>query len=353
MIALNHRCWLAIVGIFGALGQIACAQTPAIGNGGAIRGTSNPSASPASNQLHFGLMNAVEQYAPYLPIDKLEGNVEFAGSVTMLDLGRRWMQNFNQFYPTVQWKGAADGSESALKALAENPSLLVGISRPVDESDLKLLQSGRCKEPVAITVALEAMAICVHQENPLPYISQDTFKSLFASNQGKEAKVWGDLGVTGALAKEPIARYERDRESGTQTFLSRVLLGGAETLPPTKVCASNKEVCDSIAKDIRGVGLSDMNYAIPYMRKVPLFVDGHVVEPTEENVLSGKYPLVRPLILVFDKSMLQSDKQLRESIIRFVLSRDGQLSVMKSGFFPVDPGFANHQIAEIFGLQMR
>jgi hypothetical protein len=62
---------------------------------------------------------------------------------------------------------------------------------------------------------------------------------------------------------------------------------------------------------------------------------------------------VRPLILIFDKSKAGADGRLRESMIRFVLSREGQMSVMKSGFYPVDPGFAHHQISEVFGQQVR
>jgi phosphate transport system substrate-binding protein len=101
------------------------------------------------------------------------------------------------------------------------------------------------------------------------------------------------------------------------------------------------------------VGIADLNYDIPNVRKVPVLVDNHIVHPTEENVLTGRYPFVRPLLLVFDKSHATNDSKLREPIVRYVLSREGQLAVMKSGFFPVDPDFAMHQVSEIFGKQIR
>ena len=96
-----------------------------------------------------------------------------------------------------------------------------------------------------------------------------------------------------------------------------------------------------------------MNYNVPNVRKVPVLVNNQIVQATEENVLTGRYPLVRPLVLVFDRSKSMEDSNLRESITRFVLSREGQLAVMKSGFFPVDQDFAKHQIAEVFGQQLR
>lgn len=281
--------------------------------------------------------------------------MEFGGSVTMLDLGKRWAQNFKQFHAAVEFRGGTEGSEIALKALAENPTIIAGISRPVDESDLKLLQSGKCKEPVAITIGIEALALCVHKDNPLQSVTHESFQAIFAAAKDgvPQAKNWGDLGVKGSLASEPIARYERDSGSGTQAFLTRVLLGGAPTAPPTKQCASNTEVCEQIAKDTKGVGLADINYSNPSIRRVPLVVDNQAVEPIEENVLSGRYPLVRPLVLVFDKAQANNDGKLRESITRYVLSREGQTAVMKSGFYPIDPALANHQISEVFGQQLR
>ncbi len=166
-------------------------------------------------------------------------------------------------------------------------------------------------------------------------------------------KKWGEIGIEGALAGELIATYERDSASGTQAFLTRVLLSGVASAKPFKVCSSNTEVCRAIANDPKGAGIADMNYNVPNVRKVPVLVNNQIVQATEENVLTGRYPLVRPLVLVFDRSKSMEDSNLRESITRFVLSREGQLAVMKSGFFPVDQDFAKHQIAEVFGQQLR
>jgi phosphate transport system substrate-binding protein len=311
--------------------------------------------SQSPHQLHFQLMQTLDQLEPYRPIDTVQGTIDFGGSVTMQDLGKRWAQTFKLFHPKVEFKGTTNGSEIALQSLAENPKLIAGVSRPVDESDLKALQSGKCKEPVAVTIGMESLALYVHQSNPIQSISPESFRAIFAAGKDgtAKAKVWGDLGVGGALANEAIATYERDSGSGSQAFLTRVLLSGAASAKPFKICSSNTEVCSSIANDPKGVGIADMNYSIPNARKVPLLVDNQIVEATEENVLTGRYPLVRPLVLVFDKAQVIGDEKLRESVVRYVLSREGQMAVMKSGFYPVDPGFAVHQIAEIFGQQLR
>jgi phosphate transport system substrate-binding protein len=202
---------------------------------------------------------------------------------------------------------------------------------------------------------MESMALFVHQSNPLQVISPEIFKTIFAvaKDGSSPDRHWGEIGIEGPLAGELIATYERDSASGTQSFLTRILLSGVSSAKPFKVCSSNTEVCQAIANDPKGVGIADMNYHVPNVRKVPVLINNQIVQATEENVLTGRYPLVRPLVIVFDKSQTKEDGKLRESIARFVLSREGQLAVMKSGFFPVDQDFAMHQIAEIFGQQLR
>lgn len=199
------------------------------------------------------------------------------------------------------------------------------------------------------------MALFVHRSNPLASISPETVKAIFAAGkEGKpKARVWGDLGVQGLLSNEPIAVYEREANSGSRVFISRVLLGGAELTSSLVPCNSNSDICVAISEDTKGVGFADINFEHPDVRRVPLMVQGELIQANEMNVLAGKYPIVRPLMLVLDKDQLTKDGKLRESILRYVLSRDGQNIVMKSGFFPLDPGFVNHQLTELFGQQLR
>lgn len=303
----------------------------------------------------FQIMQMMDQLPPYRPIENLSGKANLSGSRTMSDLGHQWSQNFKQFHPGVELSGTAEGSETALKLLGEDPTIIAGVSRPVDINDQKLLQAGKCKEPIAITVGMEAMALFVHKSNPLVSISPETVKAIFAAGPDgtSKAKVWGDLGVQGPLSHEPISVYEREPNSGSRVYISRVLLGGAKLTSKLIPCNSNTDLFKAISKDPKGVGFADINFEHPDVRRVPLVVQGELVQANEENVLAGKYPIVRPLMLVLDKEQLTQDGKLRESILRYVLSRDGQMVLMKSGFFPLDAGFINHQLTELFGQQLR
>jgi len=318
----------------------------------------NSPASELSNlrrELHFRMMQSIDRLAPYKPIAGLKGEIVLSGSTTMNDLEHRWSTILKAIQPDVVLSGKNEGSEAALNSLAKDSKIMVGVSRPVDESDLKLLQSGQCKEPVAITIGHEALSVVVHAKNPLDRVTIETIKAIFAAEKDGRplAKSWSNVGVTGEFAERPIQIYERDEHSGTSVFLSKFLLSGASLAKPFQICASNNEVCSRIAHDPNGVGLADIHTSYASIRRLPVLVNGLVVEATEENILLGRYPLLRPLLLVFDKNAIKDDNKLRESMIRFVLSREGQIAVMGAGFIPLDSGFINHQLNECLGQQLR
>ena len=50
---------------------------------------------------------------------------------------------------------------------------------------------------------------------------------------------------------------------------------------------------------------------------------------------------------------MATDGGLREAILRYVLSRDGQLEAVRADFFPMDPAFIRQQLDSISGPQMR
>jgi phosphate transport system substrate-binding protein len=332
-----------------ALGQATVPAVPA--------STAPAAASPASNAaIHsIQLMQMLDQLPPYRPQGELSGKAILSGSTTMNDLGRQWATQFKLFHPSVEFSGAADGSEAALKLLASDPTVIAGVSRPVDAADQSMLQAGKCKHPIAITVAMDAIAVYVHKSNPLPNVSPNVLNAIFAMGaDGKsKAKTWSDVGVQGSLANQPINIYERGVGSGSQAYISKTLLGGAKVVPPYKSCNSNTEICKFVGEDPKGIGIAELHYDNPNVRRVPLMVQGQMVPADEASVLAGRYPLTRPLMLVLDKSQLEADGRLRESVLRFVLSRDGQTAATKAGFYPLNPSFIRQQLQEIAGQQLR
>ena len=157
MLRFSH-CWQLVLGIFvlplstTLWGQVSVPAKQA--------STPTSSIPPvAMGQQHLQLMQLLEQIPPYRPTKSIKGKADLSGSTTMYDLGHQWAMNFKQFHPEVEFAGTAEGSEAAIKMLANDPTIIAGVSRQVDLEDQKLLQAGRCKDPMAIVVATDALVL--------------------------------------------------------------------------------------------------------------------------------------------------------------------------------------------------
>jgi len=114
-------------------------------SGQAISGSNSTKNSPATTPegvvpetqrlQQFQMMQMLDQLPPYRPTEKLSGQAKLSGSRTMSDLGHEWAQNFKQFHPGLEMTGTAEGSEVALRLLSEDPTIIAGVSRPVDAKD--------------------------------------------------------------------------------------------------------------------------------------------------------------------------------------------------------------------------
>lgn len=306
-------------------------------------------------QEHLQLMQLLQSIEPYRPEGELQGSATLAGSTTMQLLGQNWSQRFKLFHPKVEFTRGAEGSDAGIEALAKDANTIVGLSRALTDQDIAKLKAGACKEPVVMIVALDPLAIYVHKDNPIAALSPDQIQKLFGADAaGKSnASTWGQLGVEGPLASQPIRIHHRSQISGTRNFIKASILGGAELAEPAATHMSNVEICQAIAKDPTGVGMCGFGDGNEGVRAVPLFLNQQKVEATETGFLSGAYPMVRPLSLIFDKSMIGKDNGLREAVIRYILSRDGQSEAIRAGFYPLDPNFIRQEIVQLTGTQIR
>ncbi len=340
---------LAATGLFGSQrGVTAFGQSP-----------STPSSAVAPSKHdddeHLALMHLVESLEPYHAKEQIRGTMLVSGSTTMQSLARSWLERFTKFHPEVSYSKGKEGTDAAIQEISENPLVIAGASRPLTESELEGLKSANCKEPMSVIVALDPLALYVHKDNPIASITPEQLESIFRApnNKSPHAATWGDLGVKGDWANEPIRIHGRSEISGTTGFIKQWIVGGGELAKTTEVHATNVAVTQAVAKDKFGVALSGFGDHNDQVRAVPLVLQGIAVEATEENFLAGRYPFVRPLMLIIDRATMKTDGGLRESMLRFVLSRDGQLEAIRAGFFPLDPAFIRKQLDSISGPTVR
>ena len=314
-----------------------------------------PVQSTNSHAEHLALLHLIDSIEPYHPAKELKGTAVLAGSTTMQMLGKAWSERFRKFHPEVTFERGKDGTDAGLQEISERPNVIAGSSRPLTASELDALKGTACKEPFPVIVALDPLALFVHKENPIQSISPSQLESILRAPGGSKPHVakWGELGVTGEWAEKPIRIHTRGDHSGTTGFIKNWIIQGGDLARSAEVHETNDKVCNAVAADKFGVGLSGFGESRDTLKAVPLALPGGVVPADEQSFLSGRYPFVRPLVLVIDKSAMATDGGLRESLLRYVLSRDGQLEAVRAGFYPLDPAFIRKELDQIAGPQVR
>jgi phosphate transport system substrate-binding protein len=202
-------------------------------------------------------------------------------------------------------------------------------------------------------VALDGIAIIVHQSNPLKRISFKELQAIF-SRQKKDWKELGEWQVSGGGADgRPIVPVRRKEPSGTlDFFVQRIRPDAAVMKDPQAMGAfvTNAEVAAEVGKQPGGIGFIGQSYPLAEEVKrlqvyndedeAALMTPDQAVFPDTAAVQSGLYPMTR--IVYFYTPTLVLNPDVRP-FIQFALSDEGQ-SVLASegGLIKIEGTF--HQV---------
>ena len=258
------------------------------------------------------------------------------GSTAMDNMAHAWAEGFRQFHPEVTVEISAAGSGDAFAQLKQNPQSLVMLSRPVKKQELDQVKSATITNPVAFIVAREALGVFVHASNPVASISGEQLRAVFTKQLPDADLKWKVLGVTGAMAEQPIRIVSRSETSGTQAFLREFVFGGMEMRTGEKSHGSNGDVLGALADDPLGITICGLRANGHGVRALPLVSRGMVAASDDAAVLSGDYPLTRNLTLVLDLGQTTPTAKAAQELVHFALCRTGQLAAIQAGFFPAE-----------------
>jgi phosphate transport system substrate-binding protein len=274
----------------------------------------------------------------YQPVAALSGDLNSVGSDTLNNLMTYWAEGFAGIYPNVEPQIEGKGSSTAPPALTGGTAQLGPMSREMKPSEMDDFERKWGYKPTCIKVAVDALAVFVHKDNPIKSLTLTQVDGIFSSTYkrgGKDAKVWGDLGLSGDWAGKPFSLYGRNAASGTYGFFKEHTLAKGDFKSTVKEQPGSSAVVQGIANDLGGIGYSGIGYATAGVRALPLADKGAAVDPTYENALSGKYPLARFLYVYINKKPGQAADPLVGEFIKFVVSKEGQEIVVKDGYFPL------------------
>ncbi|MEX1048371.1 MAG: PstS family phosphate ABC transporter substrate-binding protein, partial [Akkermansiaceae bacterium] len=205
-------------------------------------------------------------------------------------------------------------------------------------------------KPTEVRVAIDALAVFAHKDNPLKGVSMKQIDALFSQTRkmgGDDLSDWGQLGLD-AWKGRAISLFGRNSASGTYGFFQEHALAKGDFKATVKEQPGSSAVVQGIGADPYAIGYSGIGYKTSGVRALPVAgSDGVFHEANYENSLSGDYPLARFLMVYVNKKPGQSLDPLTLEFIKFVVSKEGQTIVEKDGYFPMPAEVANEVVESL------
>ena len=292
----------------------------------------------------------------YQPMRALEGRLAIAGSDTMRPLLVKLAADFSRNHPKAKVGVEGGGSSQGLREFVlglsgqrrgdkargfgtEGASTVTvfASSRALSEAEQGHFTSRFGYEPLAIPIAMDAVAVYVHASNPIPRLSLEQLAGIYGAATPAALETWGQLGLGDRWSQAPIEVYGRDNRSGTKTFFSELVLHGKPQKATVLEEPGSANEALTIARNPFAIGYAGIGFNISDIRAVPLAkTDGdQAVAPTAETVTTGAYPLSRPLYLYINSDLKSEMHPVLLEFLRYVNSAQGQAVVLSAKVYPL------------------
>lgn len=280
----------------------------------------------------------------YSPKSGISGTIKSVGSDSLNNLMTLWAEDFNKAYPNVNIEIEGKGSSTAPPALIQGTSQLGPMSREMKGTEVDEFKKKYGYAPTAVKVAVDALGVFVHKDNPIKSLSVDQIRQIF-SVEGKDM-TWGDLGLTGEWADKPVSLYGRNSASGTYGYFKEHALNKKDFKASVKEQPGSSSVVQGVASDKYAVGYSGIGYVTADVKALPLSAKtgGAAVEPTADNAYAGTYPLARFLFVYVNSKPGAGPSPIVGEFVKLVLSQQGQQTVVKDGYYPIVSAVAKEDL---------
>jgi phosphate transport system substrate-binding protein len=289
--------------------------------------------------------------APYQQVSGVTGSLSSIGSDTLNNLMTLWAEGFKAKYPNVNIQIEGKGSSTAPVALIEGTAQLGPMSREMKSEEIDGFEKKFGYKPTEVKVAIDALAVYVHKDNPVEGLTLQQVDSIFSSTfraGGKAIKNWGEAGLIGDWVSKDISKYGRNSASGTYGFFKDSALLKGDFDASVKEQPGSSAVVQGIASDLGGIGYSGIGYKTSGVKAIALGESADALAlPDYEACLTGDYPLARFLSIYVNKNPEKPLDPLTLEFLKFVLSKEGQEVVVKDGYYPMPSELVGEVLAGV------
>ena len=235
--------------------------------------------------------------------EELSGTLTLAGSTSMEKLCEALSESFMEANPNVTVTVEYTGSGAGLESLAAGSVDIGNSSRHLKDEETKT-------GAVENVVAIDGIAVITDAKNKVKDISSEDLAKIYKG----EISNWSELGGD----DEAIVVIGREAGSGTRDAFEE-LLEVADECAYAQELDSTGAVLAKVAATPGAIGYVSLDVVDDSVLAMAL--DG--VEPTEKEILAGKYLLSRPFVMA-TKGEVSEQNDLVKAWFDYIKSEEGQ-----------------------------
>ncbi len=267
--------------------------------------------------------------ATTLAVSAQAGTITAKGSDTLVILAQKWAETYMQKNPGTKIQVTGGGSGIGFAALQNKTTDLANASRKIKIKEIEACVKSFGKRPTEYKVALDGLSIYVNEANKVQELSLEQLEGIFTG----KIKNWNQVGGDDA----PITIYSRENSSGTYEFFKEHVLKNKDFAATAQTLQGTAQVIQNVAKEKNGIGYGGGAYGAGVKHlKVKKDEGSPAVEPTEETVVNGTYPIWRHLFIYVNPAL---DKGEVSSYLTWIRSDEGQKVVKDVGYYPLPANF--------------
>ncbi len=262
------------------------------------------------------------------------GNITIKGSDTLVRLGQRWAEEYMKNNRGVSIQVSGGGSGTGIAALINGTTDICQASRDMKKAEYDLAAQKKVNT-YRVAVALDGIAVFVHNENPIAELTLQQLKGIFNGTITN----WKELGGP----DKKIMLYGRENNSGTYAYFKEHVLQDEDYAEQTQTLPGTAAVVNAVSKDKYGIGYGGIAWE-KGVKHVAIKKDPQspAVVPSIETITNGTYPISRELYWFFNGKPTGDLKAL----VNWALSPEGQAIAEKVDYIPLPKAVALKNMVE-------
>jgi phosphate transport system substrate-binding protein len=306
-------------------------------------------------------------YAAPSPAEKVTGAIRLWGHGSfrrdfMGRLVRRWAGEFRAHHPAAHIENQMFGTASAIGALYTGAGDIALLGEEISPAAAAAFRRAKGYAPTEIQVATGSLdvnffdyahMVFVHRDNPIAGLTVAQLDAIFGAEHRRgprNVRTWGEAGLGGEWTARRIQPHSWKVDEDFALFYRERVLEhshrwNADVREYVHVPRADgteydhgQQIIDAIARDRAAIGISNVRYAVPGVRALPLAWQdgGPFIAPTAETLIAQTYPLVRIIPAFVDRAPGRPlPPQVREFLL-YVLSREGQRALVEeTAYLPI------------------